>query len=493
MEKRLDCDIVLSLEEITLRRVVTYLWNVSIFDSGEKLRYIWDIVEGEVKDKVSKLLLPESLKNRMMNLVRPIGSDILNWQVYHEDNLIDAREVFDLHILQQLRRTCRGAIDYRRTAEELVRLEMFDIKKRFELACSYCLEDTIPLLWRELSEEDKESFLRISCWTELMCYWASIVTGEESYLDRILAQHLRSPSSFYYVAFKLSARYGNKAATEYFFQKLADEERESSSFFAVVDAAMDARFLNLCITSLKCSTENVSDVLCYLLSVMSTEEQMQVFKKYPCKLLTCLLDWPFENLLDIADLCWSFLLEKDHARLLSNIHENIRTSDYYLPNSFQKFFLRSPSDFRKLFVERECPSCSLFSEFLHAEDTETIKVIFRNIDAADRASLVFSEHICKVLSNFILRGRWHIVEVCIREATLSKEDRETLKGALRYFTSRIARRLPVEWRRQNLKRCFEILDEIDASSANKRSAGDETLTRVKKLCSEEEKIVLPRN
>ncbi|GBN01426.1 hypothetical protein AVEN_3177-1 [Araneus ventricosus] len=498
MEKRLYCGLVLSLEEIALRRVVTRLWNESVFDSGEKLRYIWDIVEGEVKDKVSKLMLPESFKKRIMHLVRPIGSGILNWQVYHEDNFIAAGEVFDLHILQQLRWTYAGAIDYRKTAEELIRLEMFDVKKRYELACFYCLEDKIPLLWEEFCEKYKGSFrekMLPFLETPLTHYWACILKGEESNLGQTHERLISSPFSFNQFAFKRTALKGNRAATEYFFQKLTDEEREPFFIFHVVEAVIGGRFRNSFKLHCNFPVENLSGVLCYLLSIMSPEQQMQVFRKYSCEVLICFLVWPLENLfLDIADICWSLIPERQYAWLLYNIHEDIRTLGYYLGNLFQKFFLGSPRNFRKFFVMHEGLSRPLFSEYFHAEDTETIEVIFRNIDAADRPILVFcGGHVHRILCDFILSGRWHIVKVCIREARLSRADRKLLMLAFMLLVKVTAGVPSVEWKTQKIERFFEFFDEIDASSVNKRSAGGETLTRVKKLCCEEEKNVIPRN
>ncbi|GBN01431.1 hypothetical protein AVEN_3181-1 [Araneus ventricosus] len=473
MGKRLFFGVVLSLEEIALRRVVTRLWNESVFDSGEKLRDIWDIVEGEVKDKVSKLMLPESFKKRIMHLVRPIGSGILNWQVYHEDNFIAAGEVFDLHILQQLRWTYAGAIDYRKTAEELVRLEMFDVKKRYELACFYCLEKYIPLLWEEVSEEYEgrfhEKMLPVLD-TPLTHYWACILKGEESNLDRTLERLLSTPLSFNQVAFKRTALKGNRAATEYFFQKLTDEERDPSFIFDVAKAVIGVRFRNSFKLHCNLPAENLSSVLCYLLSVMSPEKQFQVFRKHSCEVLICFLVWPLENLfLDIAGICWSLLPKRKYARLLSNIYKIIRTSDYYAGNLFQKFFLSSPRNFRKLFVKQKRRYCFLFSEFFHDEDTETIKVIFKNINTIDRVSLVYHEHVFKLLCDFILSGRWHIVEVCIREVTFSKEDRETLKGFFMLLVKGTVGVLSVEWKTQKIKRFFEFLDDMDASSANKEA------------------------
>ncbi|GBN64022.1 hypothetical protein AVEN_80174-1 [Araneus ventricosus] len=497
MEKHLSYVSKLSLQEMALRRVAVVLWSDSdILASIGKFRFRYDkyqkewqeTIEGKVADKVSKLQLPESLKKQMMQILKPIGLQILRWKMFHEAYVSNSSANYDVPILAKLCWTTSGAVDYQKTAEKLIRSDVVDIVKRYILACLYCMEDCIPEFWKELPEEHKTYFyVEDSTPIEephLEFCWPYILEGKESKLDDMPGRR-GGPTRFHRYAFEYSAHKGNKAAAEYFFQKLTHEEREAT-LIRTAQAVVSSRNMDLYrLTSYHdFPKEKVSDVLCYLLSLMTQEEQIRIFNEQPCEVLKCFLDWPLQDFfLDIADFIWTFLPERDYSSLLWNMTRSIQNTSYYFPNLFQNFFLRSPINFRKHFVDRECQFGSFFPEFFNIEDTETIKVIFRNVDTADRVRLVSSEHVFKLFYNFILRGRWRIVEVCLLEATLSKEDKERLKKDFMEFLKEMDRG-QIKWRKRKWRRFFEFLDGKDARAHRKRSMEDETLTKAKKLCCE---------
>ncbi|GBN34438.1 hypothetical protein AVEN_213976-1 [Araneus ventricosus] len=502
MEKQLNLVSKLSLNEMALRRVVINLWFESDISAAVgrprniefAITYgaVWgkDIIE--VKERVSRLVLPESLKKRMMDLVRPVRTEIRKWKLFHEHILNDiSNEEFDMRILEQLCWTCTGAVDYRKTAVELVCLEMLDVEKRYRLACLYCLEDYIPVLWVELPEKYKSRFNEEiyplpENVVHLEYYWASVLKGEEFKLNDILPREFVDVSSTYQSYFNYSACKGSKAATEYFFQKLTVEERDSALFITLCEAL--GRYRSLCLPGHK-DEKPISDVLCYLLSLMAHEQRMQFFKNQPSGCLMCFLDWPLAELfLDIADIIWNFLPESQYEHVLDRLSDNISSSNmcHYLPDLFQKFFMRSPINFRKLFVDRECQGrmFTFFTEFIYFEDTETIKVVLRNLDSDDRMRLVTDLKFCKLLSFLMFRDKWHLVELCVLEAVRSKEDWEILKEA--YMTSAF------HCREGNWKRFFEWFDGIGASASSTKCSEDETLTKAKRLSSEEEKYDLTK-
>ncbi|GBN01425.1 hypothetical protein AVEN_3176-1 [Araneus ventricosus] len=392
---------------------------------------------------------------------------------------------------EKLRWTSTGTVDYRKTAEALVRSDVVDIVKRYKLACLYCLEDYIPEFWKELPEENKGTFYHekaTSLIAELPLHfcWPYILKGEEYKLDfmprssfgRTWIRRLEDPSRtrFHQYAFQHSSFIGNKTAAEYFFQKLTHEQRDASLVQTAVDVVRyRTRYFRI---AFQLTKGKFSDVLSYLLSQMTPEEQIQIFKELPCEILRCFMEWPCQNLFfDLADVIWTFLPESNYKDLLSEIYWIIEDSGYYHPNLLQNLFLRSPIDFGKHFVDEECRIGYFFEEFFDNQDTETIKVIFRTVDAADRVKLVFDPYVLKLFYKYISKDRWHMVEVCLREATLSKDDKDRFKE---YF---MGLQSSSKWRR-----FCECLDETDASSGSKRSSDDETLTKVKKLCCEEEEI-----
>ncbi|GBM60934.1 hypothetical protein AVEN_192390-1 [Araneus ventricosus] len=499
MEKQLSYVLTLSLEEMALRKIAVILINVPDFlattenfpfELVEFYQSQWlDTVEWKIRDKMSNLKLPESLARQMIPTLKAVGTEILKWKLFHNVFLNDPNEHFDVHVVEKLCWTTAGTVDYRKTAETLVRSNVVDIVKRFKLACLYCLEDYIPVIWKELPEENKKFFYNGEDKEEVKTphLWLFL----PYILENIFKLHnIQTPTPRN--SFKYSALFGHKTLTEYCFQKFSKEDREASLVQTAKDVVRERNPDPL--ADFEPTHEKLSDVLCYLLSLMTPEEQMRIFKALPCEVLRCFLDWPWQKFfLDIADIIWTFLPKRKYNDLLSKISIHIGNSGYYFPNFFQEFFLRSPRSFRKCFVDQVCRLGSFLQEFFITEDSKTIEVIFRNIDAADRVRLVFSEHVFKLLNDFLLSDRWRIVEVCIREATLSKENRERLRGAFMEFVTRTDGGVRFNWRTQKRKRFFEFLDEMDASPADKRSPEDETLTKVKKSRSGEENDVLPRN
>ncbi|GBN93453.1 hypothetical protein AVEN_182410-1 [Araneus ventricosus] len=240
--------------------------------------------------------------------------------------------------------------------------------------------------------------------------------------------------------------------------KLTNEERDVSLLIgvnAVISESRDWRFGPYAFQQ-----EKFADTLLYLLSLMNHEQQMQVLKKHPGKILSCFLHWPWQDLfLDFADLIWTFLPESDYKNLTDNIYENIRHADYYFPNLIQEFFLRSPSDFRMNFV---LSLCSLLLTLSNYED-ETIEIFFTNIDPEYKASLAFNYRFLSFLVELIKKDKCHLAELCVREASLNKEEKEGLKEGIEYKMAL----LKPSFRTGTLKRVLEILDETETGAPDK--------------------------
>ncbi|KAF8785054.1 uncharacterized protein LOC129958709 [Argiope bruennichi] len=484
MEKRLFREISVPLEEIALRSVVVNLWNNTL-NSYWLFRDNVIIVGDKIKQRILEMV-PPLFKNRMISLVMPIGAEILSWRMYHEKNFHGVPEDISSDYLKHLHWTSKGTIDYKKTAEKLIDLKMFDVTKRYELACLHCLEDYIPLLWEEVSEEYKkllkEEFYS-SVDMQLKYYWAYVLKGEEYKFNCIFQTRLPGELSFHQYAFKVSAVKGNKSAAKFFFQKLSTRERDSSLLFTIYSVLNER-----CRSGKKLPDfpkQNLSDVLCYLLSLMSHEQQMQALKNFPSPILACFLDWPSNDFfLEVADVIWTFLPERMYACLLTYMYKVIRTTHVYNPLLFQQFFRQSPRSFRKEFVDKECLFGYFFPEFFSMQDIETIEVIFRNIDAADRVRLIFGQHVFKLLCNSIFTVRWHMVEVLLREAMLSKEDRQRLKKNILKCMTKTHKGMGVEERTHKRKWFCVFFDDVCANAAGEENPKDETSTGVKKLCTE---------
>ncbi|GBO10660.1 hypothetical protein AVEN_50175-1 [Araneus ventricosus] len=471
MEKQLKCVLkMLSLEELALRRVAIGLWSDSnILASISKFRLFgfstlerkkdWqEIIEDKIKDKMLQLELPASIMKELIDIVRPISLDIRRWKIVYQGYFFASNEEIGLPDSAKLCFTSAGSVDYRRTAEELVRCKALGVVRRYKIACLHCLEDYIPLLWEELPEERREFFCNKKFTSPYLEFcWPHILKGEHSKLDYLLTASNRNLTTFNQCAFEFLAERRCKTAAEYFFQKLTHEEKGASLMRTAHALLANSSMENL-------PEETLSDALCYLLSVMTPEQQTEIVKAQPIKVLLCFLDWQWQDLfLENADLIWTFLPPRAYRDLLKKMI-NIY-SDFYFPKLFQEFFIQSPLDFKKCLVDPKS-AFPFLSIFFESEDSESIEVIFRNVDGADRVKLVFHPSVLKFFYESILIDRWHMVEVCLREAKLSKEDGERLKKAFLKCNG-IGR---IEWENRKLKRFFDFLDETNESADKEKKA-----------------------
>lgn len=130
-----------------------------------------------------------------------------------------------------------------------------------------------------------------------MVLWTYYTKGEVNKLDNMIERRWQSKCSPYQYAFEYAAVGGNKAATEYFLQKLTSKEKEESlvrSAGYVADRRCDSARNRTDLPK-----EHHADVLCFLLSQMNEEQQTEVLKAtlMKCKMLVrlALAKFLYEN------------------------------------------------------------------------------------------------------------------------------------------------------------------------------------------------------
>ncbi|CAL1280587.1 unnamed protein product [Larinioides sclopetarius] len=467
MAKQLRCVQLLSLKQMTLRKVAVILWSdpdtlaaISKFQllglSSNTEKEWRETIESKIKDKMSKFELPESLKEQMIDIVEPMGIEIRKWKARHQEYFDELYEENHLPDSAKLCFTTAGMIDYVTTAKELLSCDALLLVQRYRIACLYCLEDYIPLLWKNLVGYWKEDFSNDKGLSpSLPSCWSYLLKGELYKLEYLLRQPGRNLTTFNQYAFEHSVETGNKAAAEYFFPKLTHEEKEASlmkSTHALLEDPYEDNFL----------TKRLPDLLCYLLSVMTPEQQMEITEAHPADVLLCFLDFPLQDLFsENASLIWTFLPPSSYFYLLQKMVIRFSYPGHYVPRLFQEFFIQSPPDLKKCFVcqDFEIAFSSRFLAILvDSEDSESIKVMFRNLETADRVKLVFERHALDILSDLILKDRWDRVEVCLREAALSKEDSERFKKAI-IGVVRNRNTKEVEWKIPSWKKFLKFFKE----------------------------------
>ncbi|GBO27992.1 hypothetical protein AVEN_11854-1 [Araneus ventricosus] len=484
---------------MAIRRLVAVLFKESTilasisnyhstnFPFDDYLEKVWrETVEDKLTDEISKLGLPKSLTVLLTDIVRPMGRQIRLWREFLEKYLHynSGEEIhFDAPILEKLQWTTAGAVDYQKTAEELIRSDDMDILKRYRLACLFCMEDYIRMLWKELPKENKRHFYskkdrRLqSGGTGLEFWWPYIIKGQESNLDDLTRSYRRDQISFHQYAFQCSAERGNKTAAEYFFQKLTHEEKEAS-LMSTIRALLTYQYTTRNYADKEFPMDKFSELLSYLLSVMAPDQQMRIFQEHFCDILEWILVWPLQDIFsENADLIMDFLPETHYDDVLWCIYVGFTDSGYHCLKLFQEFFNCIPLDVWKRFVDRQCGFDSYFEGIFNSENIKAIEIFFKSVDTAARERLVFSQPALDYFYIWIYMGKWDVVEVCLREASLSQEDREKLKEA---FTRRLTLfgEGPMKLKTRKWARFFHLLDETNDPS--KRCSEEEALTEAKK-------------
>ncbi|XP_055924991.1 uncharacterized protein LOC129956958 [Argiope bruennichi] len=491
MEQQLSFVLKLSLEEMALRRSVINLWSeTDVLSSIEDLEFESlpegrETLNGMVKEKISNLVIPEPLKKRMMIIVKPIGAELARWKTFHKNVVNWSHDGLGLNILKQLCWTPAGTVDYPKSAEKLLRLDALGVQTGYKLASLYCLVNYIPELWDKLPRSCKKRYLSKSPFVpsrvKLDVAWAYLLTGQESTLDSIVAESVSRDSSFQQLACEYSALSGNKGAAEYFFKKLSNAERNSFLVPLVNEIAID-RDTESRRRSGDFPIEKLSEVLCYFLSQMSPEQHMQALRTVPCELLGSFLDWPLQDLcLEMADLAWQFLTEQEYYFFIETISKNIEKTDHYFPDFLQKLYLNSPSEFKSFFVDYGAYQTCFFPKFFDTGDTQTIQIIFRNLEDFDKIRLVYGYNFFRLFDSLLLTEKRHLIKMCLEEALKSENHKILVEKSYMQFLAEA--HAPDMWlRKRRWRQIFLAIDKILAKTRNKRAIIEEIVTESKKCC-----------
>ncbi|XP_055924831.1 uncharacterized protein LOC129956878 [Argiope bruennichi] len=444
----------LSLEDISIRRVAVLLCSDPIkFMSpisavnvcgGKKASRV------EVfKRTITELCLPESMTDNLVNIMNFVFLETHKWLKFHEEFLKSKHSRFKYpQYLKHMHWTHMGTVNYRKTAEAMIRDENLDIDQRFRFACLYCLDEDIQDLWQKLSPASKKNFYnngqpcRCGLPGEIIVFWTCILKGRVDKLDNFLVRAERRHSSFYQYAFESFAGKGYKTATQYFFEKLTCEEKDASLVRTAKSVA----------ASDSSTCQAYTDVFCYLLSLMNAEQFQNVLESSSYAILRSFLDWPKQDAFsEVAKLALPYLKEDDYEQLHFFLSRKFKYV-YNYPKLFRDLFLITPKDFRH--------STYYLKDFFRRKDTEIIKFMFRNMDPEEILELVLSGITLHCCYELVKEGKWDFLEFFMRESRLSKEDRERFAEA---FNSNFASLLELEIR----ERLTKVVNDIPAGTSNR--------------------------
>ncbi|GBN07649.1 hypothetical protein AVEN_107923-1, partial [Araneus ventricosus] len=223
-------------------------------------------VTNVIRSQKQLLFIPEHLRNGVMEEVRGLRYAARQWQ--HRHGLKDGDCVFYWR--------SDGTIDGMKTAEHLASNVNIDIKKRFVIACKYCVEESVKSLLAQMKTSGETKYLPISSNSMVRFWFYRMCRG-------------------YQAPWKLSARrFCQLHETSHmgviyntFFTSLRPQERK-----VFLPFLKDA--------------ENDDYLLC--VRAMTKEEEDQILKESPLKLLYALSHVPLSRLfLQTVEKMWKYI------------------------------------------------------------------------------------------------------------------------------------------------------------------------------------------
>lgn len=342
------------LQHVCLVFIIIFLWNQTdiralVVKSNFSMDYLhksqeWKAIEEKIIKKVEKLSLPKMLKQKLSNFITPIGVQIIEWVQCH---CICFDRVF--FPSTKLYWTSGGTVDKKRTAEKLVKDKNLEMSSRYRLACIYCLEDEIQILWNIMPEALKDT---VSHKFPIIQLWLRIMKSKE------LGQSFNS----YKNEFEECIQLKNKVAAEYFLQKLTPSERKLSLLQ-------------------KAKTAEDPPTLCFLLSVMDQQQQSEIFQNNSYEILCCFLQWPLHcYFIDTARCIFSYLQNEIFENVLIGIVMKISGGykDFNNQAMFSEFWQTSP-DALKHYITNEIDESHLLASLFHIKDIENIKRVMKDV------------------------------------------------------------------------------------------------------------------
>ncbi|GFW58545.1 ANK_REP_REGION domain-containing protein [Trichonephila clavipes] len=327
------CKEVPLLKFLTATRTVRILWSeynvqnsvAKYFFLGDRSHVKWNSIEEGLELKIKNdLILPKELKIILSSLVKPIGGRIKNVirQIYGKAFLPN-------NFMSMISWTILGIIDKKKTAEAVIKDEDLPFSMRYEIACTYCMYDQLPMLCSKLHKKNKNchSKVRGHYMYTFPIYWAYRLKKELNILDRRFREEYNALNSdFVGLAHAFST--DNLPAFEYLLGKLSAEEKEIH---------VNAFFLYLEVSVATISNGDYAcDIIYFLLSHVSENERKRLMEKCAYYILKCFLKFPYLGLFLETEIIMQKYLTTDQKEALRGHEQYKETSKYFVFRTFSK-------------------------------------------------------------------------------------------------------------------------------------------------------------
>ncbi|GBN06465.1 hypothetical protein AVEN_177223-1 [Araneus ventricosus] len=269
--------------------------------------------------KESLLLMPGRLRKLVLEAVHGLSYEVRSWRM---DHAFIGKKKRTVHWRSD------GTIDRIKTAQQLVLDESLSIRKRFEVACVYCLEESVRTLWTEMeaSRQTENIGTADNCAVRFWARW--IREGSRVPWTQAAGEYLDLP-----------VQYSTAPIIKF------------SSLFPLLQPKERQKFLY----PFRFATDEDFRISLY---IVTKGEEKTILKRDAKKLLVLYLNWPLQSLfLETAEKIWTYI-DKYTFYILVNVillYYKLR-KDFDYCELLEKFWNISPNHLRK--AARECSHLS---------------------------------------------------------------------------------------------------------------------------------------
>ncbi|GFR14970.1 uncharacterized protein TNCT_227241 [Trichonephila clavata] len=218
--------------------------------------------------------LPPQIKRQLGGVIFSLGLEIKLWYECHR--FIERN--YNLDLRNKLSWFSFGVIDRLETARNFTQDEDFYIGHRFHLACKYCFDDDVQMLWRNMSMSDRINAMKLIPRTRSIDLYLKTLHGK---ISRNWTEISRNERRSFFL--------GNSIGIRSYFTKLRGPKLKYLCICFAFGSGMAHQYdIYSCISLLKDAELND------MLTRMSTTELCELFKNF--------LRWPFQTMfLDIVN------------------------------------------------------------------------------------------------------------------------------------------------------------------------------------------------
>ncbi|XP_055939960.1 uncharacterized protein LOC129969418 [Argiope bruennichi] len=259
-----------------------------------------------VNKKIVALKLPKELEVKLIGALRPIILEIEEWIDDHDYLAYEGS-----NLISYICWKSEGTIDRKNTAMNLIGNKNIETKKRFIFACNHCLKNEIWDLWNALPEDEQEDFHDET--STIVKYWLTWVRqGYEP--NKCWSKIFHDADTLPYFMERMKSSDDRWNLMINMFPEFILTEELNFRERVLYDLTGCGRIKSihpLCLNT---------NIIRLFLSQMDREQQIQLFKQSPLRVLECYLNWPLQSsFMTVLRGLWEYLSEEYYLCLLQLI------------------------------------------------------------------------------------------------------------------------------------------------------------------------------